>query len=1073
MDDFGFGPDPQDAIDLDVAQYEEDRAVLDDIERDLGKSYIADRVTPAKNHAFNPFRGQTYTANSENDQKNNHEHPQQADGALLDEDEEKEIEFMENYSLKSNMNKPLVKSTRKRKRSVEHREDVMDLSDLPNAKRMKTNVNRTQSVALRDTHNATEHEQQANDIQVIDDEHEIYLHDQPSLNDTYFAVTNDTDGEKKYIYYDSYGQYQRRMRQSVQESQLNIVCKDTLGLLQGHKSIDQLLDEIENERISDRIRELNANFLDLKHNDRNIPKYMQHHDEVQETALWVDKYSPKGMTDLLSSEKINREVTEWVKQWDFLVFGHRYSRLQHANNNKFVRQNNHSKANQNVNKSKHKNVYSIRNNLPKFGNNTHRKIVTYQQQPTTNDKKKRPEVSVLLFCGAPGTGKSTLAHIVANHCGYRPFEINASDDRSGKKLKDVIINAATMKPMFGDTRPPLIIMDEIDGAQNSNGDSKSAVDVIINIVKEAEAYHRQKEKQGDSQRGKAATKKRKNQKIVNRPIICICNNEYSRALRPLREICRIYKFKPISTGVLCKRLQDICRKEYLHTDLKTLSYLAEITNNDIRSCLHTLQFFKEKSGGGRRLSTRLNVDTLQNTPIGRKDKTQNIFDVWNRILKKKKVKKRHAYYTQQKQTKKQSENTEWTEICSMIYGMNDDAKIMNGVIENYLSLGYSDPLFEVTLNTSQCIARYDILNHLRGSKQMFVLMPYMAYTLIAIHEHCATDTFQKLQYPSTQYKHDMLRKQNKNIIQQFLHCEADHHQQNDKKQDNDQLQQIDSSKYACILSRYFNLNSSVLELVPLLPFIIFTSHQWNNSDFTANGNDSNYYHNNNRQKYGDGVSHKRTFVSIINTMIECGLNYVRSLGGSWSASTSSSYLQLSPPIDKLSRYSFRSEEYKKLAQYGYMSQYVKEKIAHQIVLEIMRRNEAGSNKYKQMEQTRNLQHNEGGEDNDEEQDQAEENGSQQAFRTMTPFMSGKPKQKSASRLSKKDALMTPCGNGQFGASKPPQSASLTPAKKHATNFILAHNRKSKIHKYEYPILYKFVEGYTNAVRRKSFVRDWI
>lgn len=39
-----------------------------------------------------------------------------------------------------------------------------------------------------------------------------------------------------------------------------------------------------------------------------------------------------------------------------------------------------------------------------------------------------------------GMGKTTLAHVVATHCGYRPFEINASDDRSAPALKDKMVS---------------------------------------------------------------------------------------------------------------------------------------------------------------------------------------------------------------------------------------------------------------------------------------------------------------------------------------------------------------------------------------------------------------------------------------------------------------------------------------------------------------------------------------------------------------------------------------------------------------------------------------------------------
>jgi chromosome transmission fidelity protein 18 len=38
-------------------------------------------------------------------------------------------------------------------------------------------------------------------------------------------------------------------------------------------------------------------------------------------------------------------------------------------------------------------------------------------------------------------GKTTLAHIAAKHAGYRPIEINASDDRSPQILKEKVLRA--------------------------------------------------------------------------------------------------------------------------------------------------------------------------------------------------------------------------------------------------------------------------------------------------------------------------------------------------------------------------------------------------------------------------------------------------------------------------------------------------------------------------------------------------------------------------------------------------------------------------------------------------------
>lgn len=57
---------------------------------------------------------------------------------------------------------------------------------------------------------------------------------------------------------------------------------------------------------------------------------------------------------------------------------------------------------------------------------------------------------------------------------------------------------------------------------------------------------------------------------------------YARVLRPLRNVAKVFVFRPISQRTLCRRLLTICRAEHLHIDMQTLGFLTTITHNDIR-----------------------------------------------------------------------------------------------------------------------------------------------------------------------------------------------------------------------------------------------------------------------------------------------------------------------------------------------------------------------------------------------------------------------------------------------------------------------------------------------------------
>lgn len=79
----------------------------------------------------------------------------------------------------------------------------------------------------------------------------------------------------------------------------------------------------------------------------------------------------------------------------------------------------------------------------------------------------------------------------------------------------------------------------------------------------------------------AKTQKKKcSAKELCRPIICICNDLYAPALRPLRELSEIFSFKGTKLERLVARLEAVCAREQVDilVVLYTLSRLVRISS---------------------------------------------------------------------------------------------------------------------------------------------------------------------------------------------------------------------------------------------------------------------------------------------------------------------------------------------------------------------------------------------------------------------------------------------------------------------------------------------------------------
>jgi chromosome transmission fidelity protein 18 len=170
--------------------------------------------------------------------------------------------------------------------------------------------------------------------------------------------------------------------------------------------------EDEEDKIEDQDHDMDSKEVDLEASD--IPKtdwLETRPNEIskESSRLWVDKYAPNNFSDLLSDEKINREVLRALHEWDPFVFRKnppaRPVNTDWVQGNKGYRKDNHTTAGKVVRAFKQ---YALDGESEEQG------------EHSTNEKARdiRPalEKRVILLSGPPGTWKMMnviLFHVIA------------------------------------------------------------------------------------------------------------------------------------------------------------------------------------------------------------------------------------------------------------------------------------------------------------------------------------------------------------------------------------------------------------------------------------------------------------------------------------------------------------------------------------------------------------------------------------------------------------------------------------------------------------------------------------
>lgn len=161
----------------------------------------------------------------------------------------------------------------------------------------------------------------------------------------------------------------------------------------------------------------------------------------------------------------------------------------------------------------------------------------------------------LLFSGAAGIGKTTLAKVLFNELDLNPLdvlEINASRTNSVEDVRDKIVNFVQMIP-FGDFK--VVLLDEADYL------SPNAQAALRGVMEE---YH------------------------TTARFILTCNYP-NRIIPALHSRCQGFHIERVDVNEFTARVATILVTEEIEFDLDTLDTFVKATYPDLRKCINTVQ----------------------------------------------------------------------------------------------------------------------------------------------------------------------------------------------------------------------------------------------------------------------------------------------------------------------------------------------------------------------------------------------------------------------------------------------------------------------------------------------------
>ncbi|MBU0958287.1 MAG: replication factor C large subunit [Nanoarchaeota archaeon] len=200
------------------------------------------------------------------------------------------------------------------------------------------------------------------------------------------------------------------------------------------------------------------------------------------------------------------------------------------------------------------------------------------------DNFKSNKKNAMLLHGPAGTGKTSLAHVLAKETGSEIIELNASDLRNKDQIDKIVRTATQQKSLFNSSK--IILVDEVDGISVVD---RGGLPELIKIIQDSFF-----------------------------PVIITANDIWDSKFSSLRQKCELVQFKDVNYLTILKILTDVASTEGLDIDPDMLKSISIKSKGDIRAALNDLQ-------------SSVELTTEEN--ISERDKTTSIFNALQKVFK--------------------------------------------------------------------------------------------------------------------------------------------------------------------------------------------------------------------------------------------------------------------------------------------------------------------------------------------------------------------------------------------------------------------------------------------------------